>query len=51
MTDATKPTDLDPAEVAEASEAAGIADESAAYVNADDTAKDSAKDEAEAHPS
>ena len=51
MTDATKPTDLDPTDIAEASQSAGIADESAAYVNADDTTKDNAKDEPEAHPS
>ena len=51
MTDATTPTDIDPAEAAEASQAAGIADESAAYVNADDTARDDPKDVAEAHPS
>ncbi len=52
-TTATNPTDIDPADVAKASEAAGIADESAAYVNADETAAAPAKDgdEAQAHPS
>lgn len=51
MTHATKPADLDAADAAEASQAAGIADESAAYVSADETTENGAKDEPEAHPS
>ncbi len=55
MTDptTTNPTDIDAAEAAKASQAVGIADENAAYVNADETAAAPAKDgdEAEAHPS
>lgn len=61
MTDTAKPTDIDAAAAAEASTAAGIADETAAYLTADETQpqggptdtpdRPDAKDEAEAHPS